>query len=371
MKRGQTMQVYRVGGAVRDKYLGLEVSDQDWVVVGATPEQMQALGYRPVGRDFPVFLHPVTGEEYALARTERKQGRGYKGFVIHAAPDVTLEADLQRRDLTINAMAEDDRGQLIDPWGGLQDLQQRLLRAVSPAFAEDPLRVLRTARFAARFAHLGFQVEAGTLFLMQQLVDAGELGFLTPERCQQELAKALQTQTPSVFFQLLQQLGALPLLWPALSAHWSSHPEIATLLNGLPFPDFSVAQRFAVLGYQAGADFYRLFEGLVSLPGEWLRQLKALLVLQGHPGLQADQAAAVMDLFDAVDAWRHPDLLTSSLQLLEALGETRQRQALLDWLTELQAISAAPLVAAGLRGPAVGQALRERRLALLESLIAG
>ncbi|KJS32714.1 MAG: tRNA nucleotidyl transferase, partial [Pseudomonas sp. BRH_c35] len=173
------MQIYKVGGAVRDRLLGRPVTEIDWLVVGATPEEMQASGFRPVGADFPVFLHPQTGEEYALARTERKSGRGYGGFTFHASPDVTLEEDLQRRDLTINAIAEDDQGQLIDPYGGQRDLRARLLRHVSPAFAEDPLRVLRVARFAARYAETGFRIADETLELMRQLARSGELSALT------------------------------------------------------------------------------------------------------------------------------------------------------------------------------------------------
>src|SRR5690606_31911340 len=185
------MQFYKVGGAVRDRLLGRPVSDTDWVVVGASAEAMQAQGYRPVGADFPVFLHPQSGEEYALARTERKSGRGYGGFTFYASPEVTLEEDLIRRDLTINAIAEDAEGRLIDPYGGQHDLALRLLRHVSPAFAEDPLRVLRVARFAARYAPLGFRVAEETLALMSEIAASGELAELTAERVWKEIARAL------------------------------------------------------------------------------------------------------------------------------------------------------------------------------------
>jgi len=185
------MQVYLVGGAVRDELLYLPVKDRDWVVVGATPQQMEQEGFRPVGKDFPVFLHPKTHEEYALARTERKKGKGYKGFTVIASPEVTLEEDLLRRDLTINAMAKDTAGKIYDPYKGRQDIENKLLRAVSEAFSEDPLRVLRTARFAARFAHLGFSIEAKTLAKMQQLAASDELEYLTPERVWIEVEKAL------------------------------------------------------------------------------------------------------------------------------------------------------------------------------------
>lgn len=194
------MKIYLVGGAVRDALLGLPVKDKDWVVVGATPQEMLDAGYQQVGRDFPVFLHPQTHEEYALARTERKSGSGYTGFTCYAAPDVTTEADLQRRDLTINALARDDDGQIIDPYHGRRDLEARLLRHVSPAFGEDPLRVLRVARFAARYAHLSFRIADETLALMREMTAAGELEHLTPERVWKETENALTTRNPQVYF---------------------------------------------------------------------------------------------------------------------------------------------------------------------------
>jgi len=210
------MRIYKVGGAVRDRLLGRPVTEVDWVVVGSSAEEMQAKGFRPVGADFPVFLHPVTGEEYALARTERKSGRGYGGFTFYASPEVTLEEDLIRRDLTINAMAEDEQGQLIDPYGGQADLAARQLRHVSPAFAEDPLRVLRVARFAARYAALGFSVAPETQVLMRQLAESGELLALTPERSWKEIARALMEPRPDVFIQVLRDCGALKELFPEI-----------------------------------------------------------------------------------------------------------------------------------------------------------
>ena len=208
------MQVYLVGGAVRDELLGLPVKERDWVVVGATPQQMVDLGFRPVGKDFPVFLHPETGEEYALARTERKSGHGYHGFTVYTAPDVTLEDDLVRRDLTVNAMAEDEHGQVIDPHGGQRDLAARVLRHVSPAFAEDPVRILRLARFAARFHD--FTVAEETLALMRQMVDDGEVDHLVAERVWQELARGLMEARPSRMFEVLRACGALVRLLPEL-----------------------------------------------------------------------------------------------------------------------------------------------------------
>ena len=231
------MHIYKVGGAVRDRLLGRPVSDIDWLVVGATVEDMLAEGFRPVGADFPVFLHPKTGEEYALARTERKSGRGYGGFTFHASPDVTLEQDLIRRDLTINAMAEDACGTLYDPYQGKADLDRRLLRHVSPAFAEDPLRVLRVARFAARYAPLGFKVANDTLGLMQHISASGELLALTAERTWKEIERALMEAHPQVFFEVLRACNALQVLLPELEPHpqtLASLEQAAKLQLALP-----------------------------------------------------------------------------------------------------------------------------------------
>jgi tRNA nucleotidyltransferase (CCA-adding enzyme) len=228
------MQTYLVGGAVRDTLLEVPVKDRDWVVTGTTPQHMLALGFQQVGQDFPVFLHPQTKEEHALARTERKSGKGYTGFVCHSDEHVTLEDDLRRRDLTINAMAMDCDGNLIDPWGGRRDLGERLLRHVSPAFSEDPLRVLRVARFLARFSTLDFRVAPETLALMQDMVDAGELAHLTPERVWQETARALCEPDPAAYFTCLRSCGALAVILPELDALWGVpqneryHPEIDT-----------------------------------------------------------------------------------------------------------------------------------------------
>ena len=228
-----------MGGAVRDEMLGLAVGERDWVVVGSSPEEMVAKGFRPVGRDFPVFLHPDTQEEYALARTERKSGRGYRGFEVYAAPDVTLEQDLERRDLTINAIARDDSGNLADPFGGRADIAARQLRHVSPAFTEDPVRILRVARFAARFRRLGFRIAPETMLLMQTMVDAGEAADLVPERVWQETCKALATDNPEVYFAVLHQAGALKVVFPEIERlfgvpqpeRW--HPEVDTGIHTL------------------------------------------------------------------------------------------------------------------------------------------
>lgn len=230
-------RTYLVGGAVRDQLLDLPVGDCDWVVVGSCPAAMEALGFRAVGADFPVFLHPVTGEEYALARTERKSGRGYRGFVVDADPSVTLDEDLQRRDLTINAIALAPDGRLIDPWGGRADIEARVLRHVSPAFAEDPVRILRVARFAARFAPLGFHVADETLALMRQMVDAGEVDHLVPERVWKELSRALAEPAPQAMLRVLRECGALARLLPEVDALYGVpqrpeyHPEVDTGLH--------------------------------------------------------------------------------------------------------------------------------------------
>ncbi|MGL4748678.1 MAG: multifunctional CCA addition/repair protein, partial [Shewanella sp.] len=233
------MKIYLVGGAVRDSLLNLPIKDKDYMVVGATPEQMQQLGYRQVGKDFPVFLHPKTQQEYALARTERKVGLGYGGFSCYASPDVTLEQDLLRRDLTINAIAKDEEGNLYDPYQGIADIKARQLRHVSAAFAEDPLRVLRVARFAARFHDLGFEIANETLALMQHMSKTEELTALTPERVWQEVDKSLGGPNPEVFFQVLRQCGALKILFPEIDALFGVpqpekwHPEIDTGLHTL------------------------------------------------------------------------------------------------------------------------------------------
>ena len=225
-------QVYLVGGAVRDKLLGRPVAERDWVVVGSSPDAMEADGYKPVGKDFPVFLHPTTGEEYALARTERKSGHGYSGFTFYTSPDISLEEDLSRRDLTINAMAETEAGEIIDPYSGLDDLNNRLLRHVSPAFGEDPVRILRVARFAARYHHLGFRIAPETLALMQQMVDDGEVEHLVAERVWKEMERALQEQSPHVFIESLRSCGALRVILPEVDSLFGvpqpaqHHPEI-------------------------------------------------------------------------------------------------------------------------------------------------
>ncbi len=258
------MKSYAVGGSVRDELLGLPVQDRDFVVVGATPQQMLDLGFRPVGADFPVFLHPETHEEYALARTERKTAPGYSGFVFHTSPDVTLEEDLRRRDLTINAIARDSDGTLIDPYGGEADLRNGVLRHVGEAFAEDPVRILRIARFAARFADRGFRVADDTLARMKTMVAVGEVDHLVPERVWQELARGMMEATPSKMFEVLRSCGALARILPEVDRLYGvpqsakAHPEIDTGIHVMLVLDYAASQnhalpiRFAALGHDLG-----------------------------------------------------------------------------------------------------------------------
>lgn len=244
------MQIYLVGGAVRDELLGLAVKDKDYVVVGSTPAEMESAGFKPVGKDFPVFLHPYTHDEYALARTERKTAKGYKGFAVHASVDVTLEEDLARRDLTINAIAKDGDGNLIDPYNGLADIQSKTLRHVSEAFAEDPVRILRAARLSARFAD--FTIAPETNQLMQQMVDAGEVDALVAERVWQELAKGLMEARPSRMFEVLRSCGALQKILPELDKLWGVpqppqyHPEVDTGVHIMLVIDYAASQKFSL-----------------------------------------------------------------------------------------------------------------------------
>lgn len=361
------MKIYKVGGAVRDRLLGLPVADVDWVVVGTTAEQMHALGYRPVGADFPVFLHPDTGAEYALARTERKSGKGYGGFVFHASPDVSLEEDLRRRDLTINAMAEDDDGHIIDPYGGRADLQQRWLRHVSPAFGEDPLRVLRVARFAARYAPLGFRIAPDTLALMRELSESGELQALTPERSWKEISRALMEAAPQVFFEVLKGCGAREVLFPEVStleplhqAALADQPQTvrwACLLLHLESPQAigAVSQRFKVP---------RECQELAQLSGQYHgRALHASTL----------SAQALLALLQAFDVYRRPQRFEEFVNACEMLTRAQGRSSFPEgqYLRSAAAVArevpVKPLVDAGYKGQALGDALRQSRLQALQA----
>lgn len=401
--REPTPGVYLVGGAVRDDLLGVARKERDWVVVGSTPEALLAKGYQQVGASFPVFLHPDTGEEYALARTERKQGHGYHGFSVDFHPGVTLEEDLARRDLTINAMAHGPDGALIDPYGGQADLESRLLRHVSPAFSEDPLRVLRVARFAARFAPLGFTVHAATLELMKEMSGSGELSHLVPERVWGEIESALSTAQPGVFVEVLRQCGALSVLLPEVDVLFGVpqpakyHPEIDTgihvimAMNLAARSGFSTEVVFALLLHdlgkgitdpdnwpshvgheQAGVPLVEQVCARFRVPGAY-RDL-ALKVCAQHlrcHRLAQMQPARVMALLEAVDLLRRPEQLEPFVQACEAdfrgrKGcEERQYPQALKLAAALQAslaIKARQLDTSGLEGRAIGELLRRSRI---------
>jgi tRNA nucleotidyltransferase (CCA-adding enzyme) len=367
------MKRYVVGGAVRDALLGLPVADRDWVVVGATPEELSAAGFRPVGKDFPVFLHPETHEEHALARTERKSGRGYKGFTVYAAPDVTLEEDLRRRDLTINAMAQDETGSLIDPFGGERDLRAGVLRHVSEAFAEDPLRVLRVARFAARF---GFRIADETLLLMRRLVDAGEMQALVPERVWQELARGLSEPQPARMLDALERCGAQHAVLPELDAVFADATARASLADALQRAagaGASLPERFALLAHALGARCEAAMTALCSrLRVQNEVEELSLAVCRCGAGLrsaQRDAAAALLATLKCVDAFRRPERLAALLRTLQyaAPGEASARaaQRLARSLEAARAVDAGAIAAASPAGVIAARvdAARERAIA--------
>ena len=340
------MKIFEVGGSVRDALLGQESQDHDYVVVGATPEEMVSLGYKPVGADFPVFLHPDTHAEYALARTERKTAPGYQGFVFHTSPDVTLENDLARRDFTVNAIARDTDGTLIDPYGGVADVHARVLRHVGAAFVEDPVRVLRAARFAARFARLGFQIAAETKALMQAIVQSGELDHLVPERVWQELARGMMEATPSRMFDVLRDCGALRKLLPEVDRLFGvpqpakSHPEIDTGVHVMMVLDYAASKnqplpiRFAALGHDLGKgttpekfwprhpgheeSSVNLVDGLcerLRIPGECrdLARMTARWHGEAHAAAQIS-AEKLLAMLDSTDALRRPARFTDFVE---------------------------------------------------------
>jgi tRNA nucleotidyltransferase (CCA-adding enzyme) len=403
------MRVYLVGGAVRDRLLGRPVHERDWVIVGATPEELMALGYQPVGREFPVFLHPVTHEEHALARLERKVGPGYRGFTTQFAPSVTLEEDLKRRDLTINAMAEDEQGSIIDPHGGQADLAARTLRHVSEAFVEDPVRILRVARFAARYAPLGFRVAPETLELMGRITASGEARTLVPERVWQETERALGEERPDVYFEVLRECGALAVVFPEVDAlfgvpqppRW--HPEVDTGVHVLLALRYAAGQgapgivRFAVLTHDLGKaatprdkwpshhgheEFgVPLIEDLcdrLKVPNAY-REL-AILTARHHTLVHRAlelKPATVLTLLETCDAFRRPERFGELLLACEADARGRTGREAEPYpqsaylRAALSAAAAATLSAEerdGLAGPAIGEALRQRRLATLATL---
>lgn len=396
------MHAYLVGGAVRDGLLGLPVTERDWVVVGATPEQMLARGFRQVGRDFPVFLHPDSHEEYALARTERKQGRGYHGFVVHADPSVTLEEDLARRDLTINAMAQAADGRLIDPYHGMQDLQARCLRHVGPAFEEDPLRVLRVARFAARLSGLGFVLATETRQLMMRMSRQGELSTLSPERVWMETVKALKAPRPSMYFQLLHEVGALAVLMPELARLFqvpqdpSVHPEGDAGVHSLMVLDAArhlsddVVVLWAALVHDLGKgvtplDRWPDHSGheVAGVPAvcqlcDRLRVPKevrdlAEISCRWHGDVHRVARLSPLQrlaVFDGVDVWRRPErfdrlLLVCQADAAVAVGQNGEYLQAAQWRAYQQCmtrVEVSQLMAQGIRGLELKAAIRARRL---------
>jgi tRNA nucleotidyltransferase (CCA-adding enzyme) len=404
------MRIYLVGGAVRDKLLNRPVTDHDHVVVGARPDEMLEQGFRPVGKDFPVFLHPKTNEEYALARTERKTGHGYHGFAFQADPTVTLEEDLARRDLTINAIAEAEDGQLVDPFNGVRDLEQRLLRHVSAAFVEDPVRLLRVARFAARFAPLGFTVAPETMALMQQMVRDGEVDHLVPERVWQETRKALGEAQPSAFLRVLRESGALAVLFPEVDALYGVpqraefHPEIDTGVHVEMVLDMAakLAPGNDVVGFcalthdlgkaltpadvlprhlgheHAGIEPLQRLVARLKVPTEHatLAELVCREHLNAHRAFEL-KPSTVLRLLTSLDALRRPERLSLFLAACAAdkrgrLGHQEDAYPQAGYLQRARDAAAAvrseSILAQGLQGPAIGEAMTAARVAAIAAL---
>jgi tRNA nucleotidyltransferase (CCA-adding enzyme) len=404
------MDIYLVGGAVRDRLLGRPHQERDFVVVGATPEELLALGYRPVGKDFPVFLHPDTGEQYALARTERKTGPGYHGFATHCSPDVTLEQDLARRDLTINAMAQSGSGEIIDPYGGERDLAARVLRHVSPAFVEDPLRVLRVARFAARFAPLGFSVAPETLAIMRTIVGAGEMAALVPERIWVETERALGEERPVAYFEVLQACDALAAVFPEVAAlfgvpqpeQW--HPEIDAGVHAMQVLDVSAelsretTVRFAALVHdvgkgrtpreewprhigheEAGARLIEQMAARLRVPNEH-REL-AVMVARHHARvhrISEQRPGTVLELLEMTDAFRRTERFERFLLACEADARGRgpelrarpypQAAQSRAALTAAASVKLSPEELARDPGPVIAARMRAARIEAIRSL---
>jgi len=402
------MEIYLVGGAVRDKLMGFTPTERDWVVVGARPQDLEAQGYKQVGKDFPVFLHPQTHEEYALARTERKTRPGYKGFTVHASPEVTLLEDLQRRDLTINAIAEDDHGRLIDPFGGVQDIENKVLRHVSPAFSEDPVRILRLARFAARFAHLGFTVAPQTNELMKQMVANGEVDALVPERVWKEMERALAMPAPQRFFETLRACGALAILFPEIEALYGVpqpeqyHPEVDSgvhtmmVLEQAARLSSDTEVRFAALVHDLGKGItpkeqwpkhleheekgVTLVENLCKryrLPNDY----RALAVhvtrfhLHYHKAMEL-RPNSILKLLQNIDALRRPQRFEQFLLACEADARGRlglenracpQSDLLRQALNAANSVDTRQLVAKGLQGKALGNELQHLRILAIKN----
>ncbi|MCF6236210.1 MAG: multifunctional CCA addition/repair protein [Gammaproteobacteria bacterium] len=406
------MKIYAVGGAVRDKQLGLPVKDQDWVVVGTTQQQMLAQGFKQVGRDFPVFLHPKTHEEYALARTERKTALGYKGFEVFASPSVTLEEDLSRRDLTINAIAESPEGEVVDPFGGVEDLKNRRLRHVSPAFSEDPVRILRVARFAARFASFGFYIADETLTLMKSMVTSGEVDALVPERVWAEVVRALCEDKPSIFFEVLRQCGALKPLFPEVNSLYGVpqnakyHPEVDTGIHTMMVLDRSAQLssestiRFAALVHDLGKgntpkDILPKHSGHeergVKLAKVLCKRLRvprehrdlAILVTRYHTHCHRAEelkTSTLLKTIQALDAFRRPErfeefLITCLADSQGRLGMEDQPYPQIEIFRQAYRAAAAvntkEILEMGLQGQAFANKLWQRRIKAIKYALNG
>jgi tRNA nucleotidyltransferase (CCA-adding enzyme) len=404
------VEIYLVGGAVRDQLLGLPVKERDWVVIGETPESMVKQGFRPVGKDFPVFLHPQSREEYALARTERKTAPGYKGFTVHASPDVSLEQDLIRRDLTINAMAMTPEGRLVDPYGGQRDLEQRIFRHISPAFAEDPVRILRVARFAARYSHLGFTLAEETRVLMQLMVTAGEVDHLVPERVWAELFKALNEKSPSAFFYTLKDCAALDKIFPEISCLFGvpqpekHHPEIDTGIHAMlcleqaallsPSPEV----RFAALVHDLGKGlspkanwphhYAHETQGLPVLEQMCARlrvpnsfKSLALQVMQYHTHCHRAfelRASTITDMLAALGAYKPSNKLPEFLLACEADAKGRtgfenhpypQAELLSGAAKAAASVDTSAILNGELKGSHIGEAIRRLRIKAVAEFI--
>lgn len=354
-------KTYLVGGAVRDQLLNYPYSDRDWVVVGATPQLLLDQGYQQVGKDFPVFLHPQTKEEYALARKERKQGSGYHGFICDFGPEISLEEDLSRRDLRINAMAKDDDGNIVDPFGGQQDIADRVLRHISPAFSEDPLRVIRVARYAARYAHLGFKVADETMALMQTMSAGGELQTIAAERLWVEFSRALSGRSPQVFLQVLVDCGALQSLCPQWPPALSN--RVLQALSAAAEQALSVDIRFAISCAELTVDECRQL--CESLRSSKAAQQLAQLYAQHIPLPTLTDADAILATLERFDYLRRPELLTdftAGAALLISENTKPALNMLKQAATQARQIQAATLIDQGITGKALGEALRQARV---------
>lgn len=375
------MQVYLVGGAVRDELLGYPTDEFDYVVVGSSPEKMQAKGFTPVGKDFPVFLHPKTKDEYALARTERKSGHGYQGFTFNAAPDITLEQDLMRRDLTINAIAKSEEGEYIDPYHGQIDLEKKLLRHVSDAFREDPVRILRTARFCARYHHLGFRVADTTQQLMQTMVENGEACHLVAERVWKEFSRALCERSPEVFIDVLDQCGALAVIAPEIQPLLTeSNKAINALIASTTLSDdcnirmAAMLHDFSSLNPATHKNDLENFFDRLNTPKE-TRALTSLTSNFHHIANKASQLSAIelLDFFNNCDAFRRPERFECFLTACHAYHQGQnttvdypQKPYLLKALENIHSISAQPFIDKGIKGKDIGEAISNERIQRLQ-----